>query len=353
VLTRVLAILLALFGATAAASSALSAWSLSRTLTEQYESKGKAIADTIAEASVDILINRDPATLQAKVDEYLETEGVAYIFVTDSEGETVAHTFAPGIPPELDDLEDSAGGAEEDQVRRVTIAGLAGEAGRRPGEGEPSRAGPQTYLDVSAPMMLSSSDRQEGAARCRGLGLAGYLTKPVTPSELRSALVSALTEARRRGRVPWPGRNARPGPLPDGPLKPACLRVLLAEDNPVNQRLALRLLEKQGHSVRVAGTGREVLEALGAAGRFDLLLLDIQLPDLDGFEVAAQVRGRERGTGRHLPIVALTAQALKGDCERCLEAGMDGYLTKPIQAAALREVLAPLAPLDPAAAAEG
>jgi CheY-like chemotaxis protein len=103
----------------------------------------------------------------------------------------------------------------------------------------------------------------------------------------------------------------------------------------------------------VAGTGREVLEALGEAGRFDLLLLDIQLPDLDGFEVAAQVRGRERGTGRHLPIVALTAQALKGDCERCLEAGMDGYLTKPIQAAALREVLAPLAPLDPAAAAEG
>jgi CheY-like chemotaxis protein len=126
--------------------------------------------------------------------------------------------------------------------------------------------------------------------------------------------------------------------------------VLLAEDNVINQRLATRLLEKQGHRPRVVATGAEALQALGEEA-FDVLLLDVQLPDLTGLEVAERVRAAEQGTGRRLPIVALTAHAMKGDRERCLEAGMDGYLTKPVQPAELFAALAALA--GAAGAAQG
>jgi CheY-like chemotaxis protein len=118
--------------------------------------------------------------------------------------------------------------------------------------------------------------------------------------------------------------------LDDTAAQQVSLRVLLAEDNLVNQRLATRLLEKRGHQVTVAGNG---LEAVAAAekGQFDLVLMDLQMPDMDGFEATAVLREREKETGIHLPVIALTAHALKGDRERCLEAGMDGYLTKPIR----------------------
>jgi CheY-like chemotaxis protein len=106
--------------------------------------------------------------------------------------------------------------------------------------------------------------------------------------------------------------------------------VLLAEDNAVNQRLALRLLEKQGHTVVVAINGKEAVEAV-ARERFDLVLMDVQMPELDGLEATALIRAQEQETGGHVPILALTAHAMKGDRERCLEAGMDGYLSKPIQ----------------------
>jgi two-component system, sensor histidine kinase and response regulator len=118
----------------------------------------------------------------------------------------------------------------------------------------------------------------------------------------------------------------------------ASLRILLAEDNPVNQRLASRLLEKRGHSVEVAGNGREALEAL-KKGRFDLMFMDVQMPVMDGFEATAAIRKLEDGSGFRLPIVALTAHAMKGDREKCLAAGMDGYLTKPIRPQELDEVL--------------
>src|SRR4029079_15391766 len=108
------------------------------------------------------------------------------------------------------------------------------------------------------------------------------------------------------------------------------LRLLLAEDNPVNQKLALRLLEKRGHSVVVASNGEEALKAIEQHA-FDLLLMDVQMPVMDGFEATAAIRARERGSGSHLPIIAMTAYAMKGDRERCLEAGMDGYVSKPIQ----------------------
>jgi CheY-like chemotaxis protein len=122
------------------------------------------------------------------------------------------------------------------------------------------------------------------------------------------------------------------------------LRVLLAEDNPVNQRLAVRLLEKRGHRVVVAGDGREALDAMSATEPFDLVLMDVQMPEIDGLEATAQIREREHGTGRHVPIIAMTAHAMKGDRERCLQAGMDGYLAKPIQPQELFETIARLLP---------
>jgi CheY-like chemotaxis protein len=111
------------------------------------------------------------------------------------------------------------------------------------------------------------------------------------------------------------------------PNKP--LRILLTEDNLVNQRLAVRLLEKQGHTALVASNGREALDVLDRE-RFDIALLDVQMPEVDGFEATAQIRAREQAGGGHLPIVAMTAHAMSGDRERCLAAGMDGYLPKPI-----------------------
>jgi CheY-like chemotaxis protein len=116
------------------------------------------------------------------------------------------------------------------------------------------------------------------------------------------------------------------------------LRVLLAEDNPVNQTLAVRLIEKGGHTVTVASDGHEALVAL-ENGDFDVLLMDVQMPRLDGLEATALIRKKEEGTGRHLPIIALTAHAMQGDRERCLAAGMDDYLSKPVQARELAMTL--------------
>jgi CheY-like chemotaxis protein len=115
-------------------------------------------------------------------------------------------------------------------------------------------------------------------------------------------------------------------------------RILVAEDNIVNQRVAAGLLTKRGHQVTVVSTGREALHAL-QAGAFDLVLMDVQMPDMDGFEATAAIRAWERGTGRHVRIVAMTAHAMVGDKERCLAAGMDGYLSKPIDQRALYAVV--------------
>ena len=112
----------------------------------------------------------------------------------------------------------------------------------------------------------------------------------------------------------------------------------MAEDNPVNQRLAVRLLEKQGYSVMVADNGRAALEAIDQE-RFDLVLMDVQMPEMDGFEATAAIRGKESATGTRLQIIAMTAHAMKGDEERCLAAGMDGYVSKPIQIQALSRAI--------------
>ena len=123
------------------------------------------------------------------------------------------------------------------------------------------------------------------------------------------------------------------------PLRP--LAILLVEDNAVNQLLALRLLERRGHTVTTAGDGREGLDAL-ARSSFDVVLMDVQMPRVDGFEATAAIRAAERGTNRHQIIIAMTAHALKGDRERCRSAGMDGYLAKPISAERLDGALAEL-----------
>jgi CheY-like chemotaxis protein len=124
-----------------------------------------------------------------------------------------------------------------------------------------------------------------------------------------------------------------------GTWNPEPLRILLAEDNAVNQFLALKLLSKQGHAVETVTSGQAALDAI-AASAFDLVLMDVQMPEMDGFEATARIRDRERLTGAHLPIIALTANAMVGDKERCMEAGMDGYVSKPID---IRELTAEIA----------
>jgi CheY-like chemotaxis protein len=117
------------------------------------------------------------------------------------------------------------------------------------------------------------------------------------------------------------------------------LRILLAEDNPVNQKVAVRLLEKAGHAVRVAGDGRAALATLEREG-FDLIFMDVQMPEMDGFEAVAAIRNQEKTSGGHIPVIAMTASAFEGDRERCLAAGMDGYIAKPIQRQDLLEIIA-------------
>jgi PAS domain S-box-containing protein len=191
-------------------------------------------------------------------------------------------------------------------------------------------------------LLLTSADGQGDAARSRQLGIAAYLVKPVKATELNLALAAALPSSA----VPVVYAAPAVAPAPGGPR----LRILLAEDNPVNHRVAIRLLEKAGHAVTLANHGREAVEALEGA-EFDLILMDVQMPEMDGFEATRVIREREADTGRHMPIVAMTAHAMKGDRERCLAAGMDDYLAKPVQRSELERVLAWVAGL-PAPAAQ-
>jgi PAS domain S-box-containing protein len=178
-------------------------------------------------------------------------------------------------------------------------------------------------------VMLTSAGQTADVVRCRELGIDAYLIKPIKQSDLLATLWSTLEASRRQGRQPAEPAAAT-SPDGDGPGSTRTLRVLLAEDNVVNQRLGVRLLEKRGHAVVVAGNGREALAAVEREP-FDLVLMDVQMPEMDGLEATARIRAHEEGTGRHTPILAMTARAMKGDREVCLTAGMDGYVTKPIQ----------------------
>ena len=180
-------------------------------------------------------------------------------------------------------------------------------------------------------MMLSSSDLNADAAYCGRLGIRRYLVKPVSQTELREAVLGAISEF-GAPREPQRSEETTKTPAPVGQ------RILVVEDNPVNQMLALRLLEKQGHAVTIAGTGLEAV-ARAAAGGFDVILMDVQMPGMDGLQATVAIREAEAGSGVHVPILAMTAHAMSGDRDRCLAAGMDGYLSKPICPRTLFETL--------------
>jgi two-component system, sensor histidine kinase and response regulator len=184
-------------------------------------------------------------------------------------------------------------------------------------------------------VMLTSAGQPGDAARCRELGVAAYLTKPIKRSDLRDAIVSAL--------VLKPAERDRPLLVTRHSIREARLtgRILLIEDNRVNQLMATRLLEKRGHTVVIANNGREALAILDEAAHvgFGCVLMDVQMPEMNGFECTALIREREQMTGSRLPIIAMTAHAMKGDEARCLAAGMDAYLSKPIQPDELFDVV--------------
>ena len=183
-------------------------------------------------------------------------------------------------------------------------------------------------------LMLTSGERPGDLERPRNVGVSNYLLKPVRREELRDVIKKALGQQNAlqdsaAHLIPDSSRVSQDG---------FRWRILLAEDNFVNQRLVQRILEKEGHEVVVVGNGREALEALAKAN-FDLALLDVQMPEMDGLEAARMVRQMERITKAHIPIIALTAHAMKGDQDRCMEAGMDGYLSKPIRSADLSKIV--------------
>ncbi len=193
------------------------------------------------------------------------------------------------------------------------------------------------HLAGAAIMMLSSSGKQEDILRCKELGVAAYLTKPVQQSALLDAIVTAVD-----GPSPIAVAQSRVDPVDWLPRR-IPLQVLLADDNVVNQKLMLSILEKRQCVVETAWTGREVLRALEKRS-FDVILMDLQMPEMDGSETTAAIREKEKSTGKHVPIIAVTAHALHGDRERCLAAGMDGYISKPI---IIKELFAAITHLVP------
>jgi signal transduction histidine kinase/CheY-like chemotaxis protein len=187
-------------------------------------------------------------------------------------------------------------------------------------------------LSDAVVMMLSSCDLSEDAARCRELGISRYLVKPVMQPDLMDAILTTL------------GRAGQPRPVESRESrlnfdKLAGRRILVAEDHPVNRHLVLTILESKELIPIVAGNGMEVLQALDD-GPFDLILMDVQMPVMDGLRATQLIREREKSTGGHMPILAMTAGAMKGDRERCLQAGMDGYIAKPVRPDELYQAIA-------------
>ena len=191
-------------------------------------------------------------------------------------------------------------------------------------------------LSTLAIMMLTSAGHLGDAERCKKLGITSYLVKPVRKLELLNSILKIVgqTDSVR----PCAG-SVHEVEAPIG----AALHILLAEDNRVNQTVATRILEKMGHSVVLANNGKEALSAL-ATEKFDLVFMDLQMPEMDGLSATRSIREQEKQTHSHLPIIAMTAHALKGDRERCLEGGMDGYVSKPINVKELRDAMAAVVP---------
>jgi signal transduction histidine kinase/DNA-binding response OmpR family regulator len=187
------------------------------------------------------------------------------------------------------------------------------------------------HLNSTVVIMLSVIGLRGDAARCGQAGVAGYLTHPVRQSLLVDAILTALHLPGERAGSNLVTRHS----LREGRRR---LRVLLAEDNPVNQLHVCCLLEKSGHTVTVVDNGRKAVETLDKE-TFDVVLMDVQMPQMNGLEATTLIRGKETGTGRHVPIIAMTAYAMKGDRERCLAAGMDSYVSKPIKPSVLADAI--------------
>jgi len=195
-------------------------------------------------------------------------------------------------------------------------------------------------------MMLTSGDHPDDVARCEELGITSYLMKPIKQSELLEAIVLALG-------VVVPAERSSASHVEREPGLVGALQILLAEDSLVNQKLAVALLETHGHTVKVVGNGWDAVGAVESR-HFDVVLMDVQMPEMDGLAATAAIRAREQVNGGHIPIVGMTAHALKGDREACLAAGMDEYVAKPIHAsqlfAAIEAVIPPSAAQSPPAA---
>jgi CheY-like chemotaxis protein len=191
------------------------------------------------------------------------------------------------------------------------------------------------HLDSPVVMMLTSGARPGDFDRCESARINGYLIKPVKQADLLKAVAAALGQVEPPPK-PAPAKPSAPTPVASEP--PPGLKILLAEDSVVNQRLALGLLRQWGHTVVVANNGREALERL-ADQPFDVVLMDVQMPEMDGLEATARLRERERESGTHVPVIAMTAHAMQGDRDRCLAAGMDGYVVKPIRRPELQAAL--------------
>jgi two-component system sensor histidine kinase/response regulator len=204
------------------------------------------------------------------------------------------------------------------------MPGVGGFAVAERVKNDPLLSGPLT-------IMLTSAGLRGDAARCRELGIRAYLPKPINGSDLLEAIRITFGSADEIGTPSLITAHSLREPR-------GRLHILLAEDNAVNQKLAVRVLEKRGHAVVVAENGRVALQTLEKQ-RFDIVLMDLQMPEMDGLEATTAIRSREQSTGDHIPIVAMTANAMVGDRARCLEAGMDGYISKPLQVNELFNVI--------------
>jgi signal transduction histidine kinase/CheY-like chemotaxis protein/HPt (histidine-containing phosphotransfer) domain-containing protein len=189
------------------------------------------------------------------------------------------------------------------------------------------------YADVKV-MILSSGPTAEHRARAKEMHVASYMTKPVRQSTLFDAIATAIGPAEMLPAVPATAPAAVALDHGGHPLQ-----ILLAEDNPVNQMTATTMLEKLGHAVVVANNGRQAIDKINEQ-KFDIVFMDVQMPEMDGMAATGEIRKREQATERHIPIVAMTAHAMKGDKEKCLEAGMDDYVSKPIRRKDLADVIA-------------
>ena len=188
-------------------------------------------------------------------------------------------------------------------------------------------------LNATKIIMLSSAGTRGDSARCSNLGITAYLPKPVNQSDLLDAILLSFEEPKKIKKTQplitqHSLRESRKG-----------YKILLAEDNPINQKVALYLLQRQGHQVKIANNGEEVLKSI-KNDKFDLILMDIQMPKMDGLKATATIRLQEKKSKLHIPIIAMTAHTLKGDREKCLEAGMDDYLSKPVNPDKLKKAIA-------------